>query len=55
MDRESKLETNKCVDMEKEIVCYCSNVSKETILDAIKNGAKNLQDISACPSNLLTE
>ena len=38
--------------MEKEIVCYCSNVSKETILDAIKNGAKNLQDIrdmtSAC-------
>ena len=31
--------------MQNEIVCYCSNVSKGKILEAIANGAKSLQDI----------
>lgn len=31
--------------MQNEIICYCSNVSKEKILEAIANGAKSLQDI----------
>lgn len=35
-----------------EIICYCSNVTKAQIIDAIRNGAKTLQDIqemtSAC-------
>jgi len=31
--------------MTDEIICYCSNVSKNKILEAIKNGAKSLQDI----------
>ena len=31
--------------MENEIICYCSNVSKGKILEAIANGAKSLQDI----------
>lgn len=35
-----------------EIICYCSNVSKEQIVSAIQNGAKNIDDIrhmtSAC-------
>lgn len=35
-----------------EIICYCSNVSKQQIIDAIHNGAKSLDDIrkmtSAC-------
>ena len=31
--------------MENEIICYCSNVSMEKILEAIANGAKSLQDI----------
>lgn len=31
--------------MENGIVCYCSNVSKEKILEAIASGAKSLQDI----------
>ena len=38
--------------MHDEIVCYCSNVSKQKILDAIQDGAETLQDIrdmtSAC-------
>ena len=28
-----------------EIICYCSNVSKADILEAIEKGAKTLQDI----------
>lgn len=28
-----------------EIVCYCSNVTKEQILEAIAEGATTLQDI----------
>lgn len=28
-----------------EIVCYCSNVTKESIITAIQNGAQNLKDI----------
>ena len=31
--------------MENEIICYCSNVSKGKILEAIANVAKSLQDI----------
>lgn len=35
-----------------EIICYCSNVTKEQIVSAIQNGAKNINDIrkmtSAC-------
>lgn len=38
--------------MKEEIVCFCSNVSKQEIIEAIENGAKTLQDIrlktSAC-------
>lgn len=29
----------------EEIVCYCSNVTKGEIVDAIHNGAKTLADI----------
>jgi NAD(P)H-nitrite reductase large subunit len=28
-----------------EIICYCSNISRATILEAIDNGARSLQDI----------
>lgn len=31
--------------MQSEIICYCSNVSRQEIIDAIKNGAKTLRDI----------
>lgn len=31
--------------MQDEMICYCSNVSKGKILEAISNGAKSLQDI----------
>jgi len=31
--------------MNEEIVCFCSNVSKQEIIEAIKNGAKTLEDI----------
>jgi len=31
--------------MRDEIICYCSNVSKQTIIRAIHNGANSLQDI----------
>lgn len=35
-----------------EIICYCSNVSREQIVSAIQNGAKSMDDIrnmtSAC-------
>ena len=38
--------------MQDEMICYCSNVSRQKILDAIQDGAKTLQDIremtSAC-------
>lgn len=30
---------------EEEIICYCSNVTKEQIITALENGAKNLNDI----------
>jgi len=36
----------------QQIICYCSNVTKNQIIEAIKNGAKTLSDIrkmtSAC-------
>ena len=28
-----------------ETVCWCSNVSKQSILDAIQNGARSMDDI----------
>lgn len=28
-----------------EIICYCSNVTKGQILDALRNGAADLSDI----------
>lgn len=28
-----------------ETVCWCSNVSKQSILDAIQNGARSMADI----------
>ena len=28
-----------------EIICYCSNVTKENIMTAIQNGAHNLEEI----------
>lgn len=31
--------------VQNEIICYCSNVSREKILEAMANGAKSLQDI----------
>jgi len=31
--------------VQNEIICYCSNVSKKKILEAIANGGKSLQDI----------
>ena len=38
--------------MQDEIICYCSNVSRQRILEAMQNGAKTLQDVremtSAC-------
>lgn len=30
---------------EEKIICYCSNVSKKEIVDAILSGAKSLDDI----------
>lgn len=29
----------------EEIVCYCSNVTKGQIIDALEHGAKSLSDI----------
>lgn len=31
--------------MKEEIICYCSNVSRQEIIEAIEQGAKTLQDI----------
>ena len=31
--------------MQDKVICYCSSISQEKILTAIKNGAKSLQDI----------
>lgn len=41
------IKTRKCREkMEKqEIVCYCSNVTKKQILNALDQGAKTLNDI----------
>lgn len=33
------------IGMQDEIICYCSNVSRGKILEAIANGAKSIQDI----------
>ena len=42
-----------------EIICYCSNVSKAAILEAIEKGAKTLQDIrdmtTACTIGMCEE
>jgi len=41
--------------MSEQIICYCRNVSRETIEKAIKDGAKSLDDIrwstEACKEN----
>ena len=43
----------------EEIICYCKNISKKTILSAISNGAKTLKDIqkmtTACTGNKCKE
>lgn len=43
----------------EEIICYCKNVSKQTIETAIKNGAKTLKEIqemtTACTGNRCKE
>lgn len=31
--------------MKDEIICYCSNVTRRQILEAVKNGAETLRDI----------
>ena len=31
--------------MQDETICYCYGVTKKDIIDAIKNGAKTLEDI----------
>lgn len=45
--------------MSSEIVCYCKNITKGEIENAISNGAKTLKDIqrmtSACTGNLCEE
>ncbi len=42
-----------------QTICYCKNVSKKVILDAIKDGAKTLKDIQektgACTGNQCKE
>ncbi|TLX71129.1 NAD(P)H-nitrite reductase [Labilibacter sediminis] len=41
--------------MQEDIICYCRQVSRETIEKAIKNGAKSIEDIrwstEACKDN----
>ncbi|MBU0757781.1 MAG: (2Fe-2S)-binding protein [Nanoarchaeota archaeon] len=41
--------------MKDEIICYCKNVKKSVIANAIENGAKNIKDIQtmtkACTGN----
>jgi NAD(P)H-nitrite reductase large subunit len=45
--------------MDNKIICYCMNVSRNTIVEAIKNGANNLKDIqkatTACTGNKCKE
>jgi NAD(P)H-nitrite reductase large subunit len=45
--------------MSDEIICYCKNVNKKQIVNAIKEGAKNLKDIQkmtkACTGNKYKE
>ena len=45
--------------MKDEIVCYCRNVKKSEIVNAIKKGAKNIKDIQlmtkACTGNKCKE
>ena len=42
-----------------ELICYCLEVKKETVLEAIRNGAQTLQDIKrttkACTGNQCRE
>ena len=41
--------------MKKEIICYCMNITKKEILQAIKSGAQTLESIKkstrACTGN----
>ncbi len=45
--------------MQEDIICYCGNVNRETIENAIKKGAKSLDDIrwstNACKDNKCKE
>jgi len=44
-NRTSKRSTDVALKKDKEIICYCSNVSRGEIVQAIDNGAKTLDDI----------
>ena len=45
--------------MHDTIICYCKNVSKQTIVEAIRSGATTLQEIqqttTACTGNRCKE
>lgn len=45
--------------MGNEVICYCSNVTKKQIIEALDNGAKTLKDIQditgACTKGLCKE
>lgn len=47
------------IQNEKEIICYCRDVTKSEIENAISQGAKTLKDIqdmtSACTGNMCEE
>jgi bacterioferritin-associated ferredoxin len=38
------------MNSENEIICYCKNVTKAEIENAIKNGAKTLKDVKEMTS-----
>lgn len=45
--------------MEDRIVCFCKNVTESTIMKAIENGARNINDLEwstgACTGNKCAE
>lgn len=47
------------VTMDNEIICYCSNMTKADIIQALDNGAKTLKDIQistgACTKGMCKE
>ena len=42
LNEEEVVQVNKKDD---EMICYCSNVTRGQIIEALENGAKNLNDI----------